>query len=174
VHTDAGEVSFSCCIRRDALVRARERFEANAGEVVLAHATAHCRALREALAGAWRVGAWLSAGPIRPGIRGAVDEGMLRIGNAAGEAHPLVAEGIGMAIQSAWLLARTWDRGPQAYARAWHASFASRIRASSVFAALTVPPARSRASIAVMERLPAVLTLGARWSGKASVPEART
>jgi hypothetical protein len=50
---------------------------------------------------------------------------------------------------------------PEAYARAWHDTFAGRIRASSVFAALTVPPGRSRASVAVLERLPAVLTLGA-------------
>ena len=172
VHTDAREVSFSCCIRRDTLASARKRFSGGAGDALIAHATLHCRALREALDGAWRHGAWLSAGPIRPGIRGGVDEGMLRIGNAAGEAHPLVAEGISMAIQSAWLLAQCWERGPQAYARAWHETFAGRIRASSVFAALTVPPARSRASIAVLERIPSVLTLGARWSGKARRPQA--
>jgi flavin-dependent dehydrogenase len=173
VHTDAGEVSFSCCVRRDTLALARRRCGGGAGDALIAHAMSHCRALREALEGAWRHGAWLSAGPIRPGIRGAFDGGMLRVGNAAGEAHPLVAEGISMAIQSAWLLAQCWDRGPQAYARAWHETFAGRIRASSVFAALTVPPARSRASVAILERLPAVLTLGARWSGKARMPQAR-
>jgi flavin-dependent dehydrogenase len=32
-------------------------------------------------------------------------EGTFAVGNAAGEAHPLVAEGITMAIQSSWLLA---------------------------------------------------------------------
>jgi len=170
VHTDAGEVSFSCCVRRDTLALARKRDGGSAGDALIAHATAHCRALRETLEGAWRHGAWLSAGPIRPGIRGGVQDGLIRVGNAAGEAHPLVAEGISMAIQSAWLLAHCWDRGPKAYARAWHDTFAGRIRASSVFAALTVPPGRSRASVAVLERLPAVLTLGARWSGKARMP----
>jgi len=35
-----------------------------------------------------------------------------------------------------------------AYARAWRETFAARIRASSLFAALTVPPLPSRASIA--------------------------
>lgn len=169
VQTDRGEVSFSCCIRRDALSAARRRHGNRAGEAVLAHATTHCRALREALSGARREGAWLSAGPIRPGIRDVVDDGMARVGNAAGEAHPLVAEGISMAIQSAWLLARAWP-DLDAYARAWHSTFAARIRASSMFAALTVPPVRSRASIAVLGRLPSVLTLGARWSGKASMP----
>jgi flavin-dependent dehydrogenase len=173
VHTDAGEVSFSCCIRRDALAQCRARHGGAAGEALIAHAMSHNRALREALEGARREGAWLSAGPIRPGIRRIVDAGIFRVGNAAGEAHPLVAEGISMAIQSAWLLARNWG-DPLAYERAWHATFASRIRASSIFARLTVPAAASRASIAVLERIPAVLTLGARWSGKARMPRAAT
>jgi flavin-dependent dehydrogenase len=171
VHTDAGEVSFSCCIRRDALAQCRARHGGAAGEALIAHATMHNRALREALEGAHREGTWLSAGPIRPGIRRVIDAGIYRVGNAAGEAHPLVAEGISMAIQSAWLLARHWG-DPLAYESAWHATFASRIRASSVFARLTVPAAASRASIALLERLPSVLTLGARWSGKARMPRA--
>jgi len=173
VQTDRGEVSFSCCIRRDALASARARHGGAAGEAVFAHATSHCRALREVLGGARREGGWLSAGPIRPGIRRPEGGGIFRVGNAAGEAHPLVAEGIGMAIHSAWLLARSWDAAPGEYSRAWHDTFASRIRASSLFAALTVPPARSRASIAFVERVPAVLTLGARWGGKARMPRAR-
>jgi flavin-dependent dehydrogenase len=172
VRTDADEVSFSCCIRRDALADCRARFEGSAGEAVLAHAMAHCRALREALQPSTREGPWLSAGPIRPGIREVARDGLFRVGNAAGEAHPLVAEGISMAIQSAWLLARSWQRGAIDYRRDWHASFASRIRASSVFASFTVPPAPSRASVAFLERMPALLTLGARWSGKARMPRA--
>lgn len=171
VHTDAGEVSFSCCIRRDALAQARRSHAGSAGEAVLAHAMRHSRALRETLGEARVEGAWLSAGPIRPGIRRAIDNGMLRVGNAAGEAHPLVAEGISMAIQSSWLLARHWD-DPQAYARAWRETFTARIHASSLFMTLTVPALPSRASIAVMKRSPAVLTWGARWSGKARMPQA--
>jgi flavin-dependent dehydrogenase len=169
VHTDANEVSFSCCIRRDELAAARQRHGGAAGEAVLSHAVAHCHALRDAVEGASREGAWLSAGPIRPGIRDVVDDGIARVGNAAGEAHPLVAEGISMAIQSSWLLAQAWPRLDD-YARAWRSTFAARIRASSMFAALTVPPVRSRASIAVLERMPSVLTMGARWSGKARMP----
>jgi flavin-dependent dehydrogenase len=172
VHTDAGEVSFSCCIRRDALADCRARRGGAAGEALIAHAMTHNRALRDALEGARREGSWLSAGPIRPGIRRVADAGIFRVGNAAGEAHPLVAEGISMAIQSAWLLARSWGRDPLAYESAWHATFAARIRASSIFATLTVPAVPSRASIAVLERIPAVLTLGARWSGKARLPRA--
>jgi flavin-dependent dehydrogenase len=173
VRTDADEVSFSCCMRRDALADCRARFDGSAGEALLAHAMAHCRALRDVLAPSRREGPWLSAGPIRPGIRDVAREGLFRVGNAAGEAHPLVAEGISMAIQSAWLLAQSWERGAMDYGRDWHATFASRIRASSVFASLTVPPAPSRASIAFLERIPGALTLGARWSGKARMPQAR-
>jgi flavin-dependent dehydrogenase len=173
VRTDADEVSFSCCIRRDALAACRAQSDAAAGEALFAHALHHCRALRESLGGARREGPWLSAGPIRPGIRDVACDGVFRVGNAAGEAHPLVAEGISMAIQSAWLLARSWDRGAAEYRRDWHATFASRIRASSVFAALTVPPAPSRASVALLGRMPAMLTLGARWAGKARMPQVR-
>jgi len=172
VHTDQAEVSFSCCIRRDALSAARHQHRGSAGEAVLAHAMAHGRAIRETLGGAERIGPWLSAGPIRPGIRRIVEGGIARVGNAAGEAHPLVAEGISMAIQSGWLLARHWE-DPEAYVRAWRETFAARIRASSLFAALTVPPLPSRASIAVLQRSPAVLTWGARWSGKARIPQPR-
>jgi menaquinone-9 beta-reductase len=177
VHTDGGEVSFSCCIRRDMLARIRQRHGGGAGEAVLAHGIAHCRALREAVGPARLEGAWLSAGPIRPGIRRVAAEGVFRVGNAAGEAHPLVAEGISMAIQSAWLLARTLAASPgdpeRDYIRAWHATFASRVRASSLFASLTVPTLPSMASTAVLERIPSVLTLGARWSGKARMLQAR-
>lgn len=169
VRTDGGEVSFSCCIRRDALAGCRARHGGGAGEALIAHAMRHNRALRESLEGARREGSWLSAGPIRPGIRPIARDGVFRVGNSAGEAHPLVAEGISMAIQSAWLLARSWS-DPRAYERAWHAAFASRIRASSIFATLTVPAAPSAASIALLERIPSVLTLGARWSGKARAP----
>ncbi|HUQ27597.1 MAG TPA: NAD(P)/FAD-dependent oxidoreductase [Usitatibacter sp.] len=173
VRTDSNEVSFSCCIRRDALGECRARFNGTAGEALLSHAMAHCRALRETLEAAQREGPWLSAGPIRPGIREIARDGLFRVGNAAGEAHPLVAEGISMAIQSAWLLARCWNRGAVDYPRDWHATFASRIRASSMFASLTVPPMPSRASVAFLERVPAALTIGARWSGKARMPQAR-
>ena len=49
-------------------------------------------------------GEWLAAGPIRPQVRSCGQDGVFLLGNAAGEAHPIVAEGISMAIQSAWLL----------------------------------------------------------------------
>jgi flavin-dependent dehydrogenase len=172
VQTDRGEVSFSCCIRRDALAPARARHGGAAGDAVLpmprrtAARCAKVSAMRAAK------GAWLSAGPIRPGIRRPEGGGIFRVGNAAGEAHPLVAEGIGMAIHSAWLLARSWDAAP-ANTRA-HGTRRSRAAfAPRALRGAHVPPARSRASIAFVERVPAVLTLGARWGGKARMPRAR-
>ena len=173
VHTDANEVSFSCCIRRDALAAARVRHRGGAGEAVFAHAMESCRGLRHALEGAHCSGAWLSAGPIRPGVRELARNGLFRIGNAAGEAHPLVAEGISMAIQSGYLLARALvgrssiDLASRDYARQWRQVFAARVHASRLFAAVTLPDRTRRAACAAIARMPAILTWGARWSGKA-------
>ena len=55
-------------------------------------------------------------GPIRPGVRVDYPEPLLRVGNAAGETHPLVGEGIGMALQSAALLASSsWGARPRSH-----------------------------------------------------------
>jgi len=82
-----------------------------------------------------------------------------------------------MAIQSAWLAARALAAGeltPPAlaaararYAREWRRHFESRVRASSVFALLTTSRATAAASVAAMGGVPAILTWGARASGKA-------
>lgn len=183
VHVDADQVSFSCCIRRDALRQARGAQPGlAAGEAVLAHARGSCRALDHALAGSVRATPWLSAGPIRPGVRLRFADGVFRVGNAAGEAHPLIAEGISMAVQSASLLAgHVREAGTLSeaalreagarYAASWRRHFSPRIRASQVFAALTLPRGACRASVALLSLAPAALTLGARFSGKARVPD---
>ena len=179
VHSDSGRVSFSCCIRRDALARCRgDRPGLAAGEALLAYAMASCRGIREALSGAARDGPWLAAGPIRPGIRVHAEAGVFAVGNAAGEAHPLVAEGISMAIQSSWLLcgvlaarkdfsARALDEQGREYAAHWRRHLATRVHAAALFAAVTAHPKGAAASVQVLKRVPALLTFGARWSGKA-------
>jgi flavin-dependent dehydrogenase len=184
VQLDSGEVSFSCCIRRDALQRARAaRPGLTAGEALIAHARQSCAPLDEALDAAARTLPWLSAGPIRPGVRTRFASGVFTVGNAAGEAHPLIAEGISMAVQSAGVLcdalrhAGALDAGNirsagEAYARRWSREFAPRIRASQIFAALTVPALPCRLSVALLAMAPRALTLGARFSGKAGVPNA--
>ena len=184
VRSGDGRTSFSCCVRRDALRRCRAAHPGlAAGEALLLHVIESCRGVREALAGARREAPWLSAGPIRPGIRTLAQGRVFTVGNAAGEAHPLVAEGISMAIQSGWLMARcVADAGAldaealrgagERYAAGWRANFAARVRAASLFATLTTSRATAAASIAAMRGAPAILTWGARFSGKARAPRA--
>jgi flavin-dependent dehydrogenase len=181
VRSDGGRTSFSCCIRRDYLDRCRHQWRnAKASEAVFAHVRAACFGVDAALSGATRDGDWLSAGPIRPGIRPFRNDGILVIGNAAGEAHPIVAEGISMAMQSAWLLcerliaqkdAAISGRGIEAigreYAASWRKNFARRIHAAAVFAHLAMRPAIAQLVVPLLTRAPAILTLGARLSGKA-------
>src|SRR5258706_6386259 len=173
VHSDAACVSFSCCVRRDALARARRPGE-RAADALLASVLASNRGMREALDGATPESSWLSAGPIRPAIRRFERDGVFAIGNAAGEAHPIVAEGISMAIQSAFLLCeRLLERGAdstQAIAREyeaqWRGNFAARVHAAALFARVLMNPVAGRAAVGILERLPAVLTAGAHWGGK--------
>jgi len=106
VHCDGGRASMSLCIRRDFLSRLRRSSGHPAGDAVLEHVFEWCPALWPILSAAKREGPWLSAGPIRPGIRPSFSRGIFLVGNAAGEAHPVVAEGISMAMQGAWLLAQ--------------------------------------------------------------------
>ena len=171
VHSDGGRVSLSCCMRRDALGRARERHAGRAGEAVIRHIVASTEGVRRALQGASVLGPILATGPIRPGIRTRYGDGMFFAGNIAGEAHPIIAEGISMAIQSSWLLTQCLlAAGPAVgprYARAWNRHFAARMHAAAVFAWLAMND-HSRAGAAHLIRaFPAILTWGAALSGKA-------
>jgi flavin-dependent dehydrogenase len=179
VTSDGGRTSLSCCVRREALGRAREMHRGvRAGEALLAHIVGANRGVRDALAGARLEGAWLSAGPIRPAIRRFRSDGVFAIGNAAGEAHPIVAEGISMAIQSSFLLCdRLVQAGvgapdtalaaiAQEYERAWRRNFAARVRAAALFASLTTHRSSRALSIRMLAMLPSILTIGAHWSGK--------
>ncbi len=170
VQTDAGRISLSCCIRRDALSRARQRHGGRAAEAVLAHILETTRGARDALGNATLQGGFLSVGPIHPGIRPRQRDGIYFTGNSVGEAHPVIAEGISMAIQSSGLLARLLiaERG-EAYAKEWKHRFAPRIRAASVFAHLAMRGPARAASLAIIRRAPAILGWGARLSGKAPI-----
>jgi flavin-dependent dehydrogenase len=182
VHSDHGRVSLSCCIRRDQLKIARRvAGPVKAGEAVLAHIKESCRGLREALEGARIEDEWLSAGPIRPGIRRCGFDGTFLVGNAAGEAHPVVAEGIGMAMQSAWLLCECLTAGPvgvlsgqvvdavrRDYAAAWRRTLAPRIHAAALIAHWAMRPVAVASVLPLLRLFPGVLTAGARFSGKAT------
>ena len=180
VHTDHGRVSLSCCIRRDTLESCRKRWpQLKAGEAVLAHIKATCKGVAEALAPATLDGNWLSAGPLRTGIRGFGHGGLFAVGNAAAEAHPIVAEGISMAIQSAHLLCeqliscRTRHPSPAvlgtihaAYEAAWRRNFSGRLQMAALFAHLFMQPLGARVAAVTLKLAPRLLTRGARWSGK--------
>lgn len=173
--------TFAFCLRRDALVRARSRFpDMPPAEAAHRWVRLHASATAALIGDGVRIGKWLGAGPIRPGIHlGGPCDGVFKIGNAAGEAHPIIGEGISMALQSAVLLvdtlvehdARRADAQAQAtvhaaYAAAWHGHFARRIRLSALYAQLAMRPRFLSELLPTLERHPALLTWLARWSGK--------
>jgi 2-polyprenyl-6-methoxyphenol hydroxylase-like FAD-dependent oxidoreductase len=178
---DHGRTTLAFCVRRDALCKARLRFGSRkAAHAALAHVAANCRGVREALDGAALDDDWLTVGPIRPGIRAPYrGDGVFAIGNVAGEAHPILGEGISMAIQSAWLLSDRLiaqrdvcsdqdarDRAGRDYACAWRRSFTARIRLAAVFAHLAMRPDASIALLPLLRRWPGLITAGARAGGK--------
>ena len=182
VVADAGITTLACCIRRDRLDGARAALPGTrAGGVVEALLMRECVGVRTVLEPARRDGPWLAAGPIDPGIRLPADDGPFRIGNAAGEAHPIIGEGISMAMQSAWLLCGQL-LGADGFARPvaadfqreqalrydaqWRRHFAPRLRLAAVFANLAMRPMGAAALIALSRAWPPLLTLGARWGGK--------
>ena len=140
-----GQLTFACCIRRDVLRSLRTPGVA-AGESVFRHVM---RQESDAT--------WLAAGPLRPGRRPVVQDGVYVVGNAAGEAHPVVGEGIAMAMHSAALLSHLLlSSSERQYASKWRRAFALRLWLSARFAH-TLPWA---------QRLPALLTAAAHASGK--------
>lgn len=182
-----GLATLACCIRRDRLAACRRDGSAagaSAGDAVEALLRRECGGAREALADASRVGPWLSAGPIRPGVRLANQSGgAFLIGNAAGEAHPIIGEGISIALQSAWLLCEELANSPDAcrrdargeicrhqiqerYTSQWRQHFTARIRLAACFAHAAMRPAIAAPLLPLLRRAPGLLGLAARASGK--------
>lgn len=182
-----GLATVACCIRRDKLAVSRRDCGdacARAGETIEALLGRECRGMREALAGASRAGPWLAAGPIRPGVRlGGERDAVFRIGNAAGEVHPIIGEGISMALQSAWLLCRELAgsadafrrdrrgemhrrRIQQRYASHWRANFSRRMRLAACFAHAAMRPDLAAPLLPLLRGAPALLGIAARMSDK--------
>jgi 2-polyprenyl-6-methoxyphenol hydroxylase-like FAD-dependent oxidoreductase len=182
VHTNRGRISLSCCIRRDELKRRRgEAPGESAGEAVFRHILANCEGVRDALSGAAREGSWLSAGPIRTGVRRFEQSGIFFVGNAAAEAHPIIAEGISMAIQSSWLLcrelsalrgfdAKALEAAGRRYAAGWKTHLGTRTAAAAGFAAIAVRPRAVALLTPLVKNFPAMVRVGARLSGKSRAP----
>jgi flavin-dependent dehydrogenase len=180
VVAEGGRTTLACCIRRDRLRACRESMPgAPAGEAVAEFLRRSCAGVRDALMHSRQLGRWLSVGPIRPGIRVDRCDQAFRIGNAAGESHPLIGEGIGMALQSAHMLAahlvgqRAAALDPERtrqlnarYAKAWRAAFAPRVRFAAAAAHAAMQPQFASLSHALVRRWPALLTRAARWAGK--------
>jgi len=183
VLADGDLVTLACCIRADRLEALRRAAPVRAaGDVVEDMLKRQCRGVDEALSGALRCGNWLASGPLRPGVRLRDDEAVFRIGNAAGEAHPIIGEGISMALQSAWLLCAqleaarprhgadtrgNWQReARQRYTTEWRRHFVPRLRVAAGLAHLAIRPAGAMALMATLKRFPTLLTRGALWSGK--------
>ena len=149
VVADDGIATLAGCIREDRLGRDREASPGErAGDVFEAILRRECAGVAAALARRERDGPWLATGPIRPGVRLGQGDGVFRIGNAAGEAHPIVGEGISMAMQSAFVLAAVL--GParprlvdSRLAADGAGDAAARVR-GALAAALRPPPARRR------------------------------
>lgn len=180
VHSDNGRTSLSCCIRRDVLGQIRHTHAGMpAGEAVLEYLKISCAGVQQALCKAKREGAWLACGPIRPGIRKTYSKGVFFVGNSAGEAHPIVAEGISMAMQSGWLLAQTlmkhqqsldnehWiDNAGKDYSQLWSKHFSGRIHAAAVFAHCAMHKRSQALILPIIRCFPRLLSLGAKLSGK--------
>ena len=174
VESGGGRATLACCVRRPSLEGLRAP-GAPAGDSLLRHMTERSATLAHALRRAEREGPWLGAGPLRPGIRSLYRDGAFAIGNAAGEAHPIVGEGIAMAMRSAALLCYPLSAAlkstgscravSRAYTVAWWRAFGLRLQASRVFARLAMQP---RVPEAFLKSAPGLLTAAAALSGKAS------
>jgi len=185
VIADGDRLTLACCVRRDRLREWRAETPGAAGAAMQTLLERSCSGVRAALRAARREGAWLSVGPIRPGIRAAWSERTgFAIGNAAGEAHPILGEGISMAIQSAALLCRLLGARRdealggahpplgRAYAREWRREFAARIRWAALLAQLAMRPGAAAPLLPVLRRWPGLLTFAARIGAKVRPPSA--
>jgi 2-polyprenyl-6-methoxyphenol hydroxylase-like FAD-dependent oxidoreductase len=191
VVADGGVLTLAGCIRADRLAALRVASPgARAGDVFEAMLRSECAGVGVALAAAAREGPWLASGPLRPGVRVDAGDAVFRVGNAAGEAHPILGEGISMALQSAFILAAliapqratlidparagaAQRRAQRAYAALWRRRFGRRLAIAAGFAHAAMHPVLAAAAWPVVRRWPLVLTAGARLADKARcAPEA--
>jgi flavin-dependent dehydrogenase len=169
-----GRATLACCVQRSALERMRRHGiqGMSAGDCLEESLITSHRFMREALAPAVREGAWQAAGPLRPGRRPVLRDGVFAVGNAAGEAHPIVGEGIAMALGSARLLcnevlhSRDPDRVAKAYSRAWQRHFSLRLWTSARLAQLAMLSSAGDWAARLLAPAPGLLALAARLSGK--------
>jgi menaquinone-9 beta-reductase len=180
VLSDRGRTTVACCIRRATLRqwRAHSR-QGSAGDVVEACLRSSCDGVAAALRTAQRQDSWHAVGPLRTGFHLRSAAGIPRIGNAAAEAHPLIGEGICMALQSAAILAKLFGHRPddlrapyivdvqRAHAANCRQEFSARMRLAQLYARVAMQPSLAAAAAILMRTWPRALTTGARLAGKA-------
>jgi 2-polyprenyl-6-methoxyphenol hydroxylase-like FAD-dependent oxidoreductase len=182
VIADGGTTTVACCVRRDRLNELRGAAPGlRAGDAVEAWLQRECGGVRQALRDATRDGPWLASGPLDPGVRIDARDKIFRIGNAAGEAHPILGEGMSMALQSASLLCshllarQPAERAPartlqaelqRRHAADWRREFVPRLRLAAAFAHVAMRPRSAATLMTVVRYWPGLLTQGARWGGK--------
>jgi 2-polyprenyl-6-methoxyphenol hydroxylase-like FAD-dependent oxidoreductase len=179
VVSDRGRTTVACCILRSTLRQRRERMGGSAGDVVEDYLRSSCSGLAAALRAARREDNWHAVGPLRTGVQPRGVSGIPRIGNAAAEAHPLIGEGICMALQSAAILAKLCGYRPKDLRAAYivdvertHAAtcrteFSGRIRLARLYARVAMQPSLTNAAAILMKTWPGALTAGAQLAGKA-------
>jgi 2-polyprenyl-6-methoxyphenol hydroxylase-like FAD-dependent oxidoreductase len=152
---DGTLATLACCIRRDRLDAVRRAQPGlRAGDAVEAMLRAELAGVADALRSAQREGPWLAAGPLDPGVHLRADDGLLRVGNAAGEAHPILGEGLSMALQSAFLLADELVAARASSARVWSSTLspgprsAATAQAGALRDVSSVPDAAAQRTIA--------------------------
>ena len=106
------------------------------------------------------------------------------IGNAVAEAHPIIGEGISMAMQSAWFLcerliatkranaalpADALQRVGVDYASRWRQAFAPRMHLAATLAHLAMRPRLAPIVWPLIVRAPRLMTAIARGAGKARI-----
>lgn len=182
-------VTLTLSLRRDRLAACRKLLPDHpAADAAAACLAAACGRTGDLLAAAEQRGPWLNAGPLRPGLRMRAASGrVFQVGDAAGAAHPILGDGVDMAIESASLLAqllipidRRGLRGQSfghlhgVYVNAWHCRFAARIRLAWLIAQLAMRPALLRPVAPLARHFPALVTGAARFCRNLAGPQRAT
>jgi 2-polyprenyl-6-methoxyphenol hydroxylase-like FAD-dependent oxidoreductase len=167
VTSSAARCSLAFVVHRDRLARC-----GNGADAQLAALLDENAGFRRLLQNATRAGPWLASGPLAPGIRQVYRDGRFFLGNAAGEVHALVGEGITLALQAGGLLADAIARhglseaAGRAYERRWRRAFTSRYRAAQLFANLIMRPGPAACAAVLLRACPPALCACVRWAGK--------
>lgn len=179
VVSDRGRTTIACCIQRGTLRQLRQIRPGSAGDTIESYLHSSCAGVAAALRMAHREGSWHAVGPLRTGFHPRNVWGVPRIGNAAAEAHPLIGEGICMALQSAAVFAQLCAPRPKLLRASYlvdahrrHSAicrqyFARRMGVARLYARVAMQPSLANAAAIVMQNWPATLTAGARLAGKA-------